>query len=140
MRACDAEREQAVDALREHYAAGRPSAEEFGARLDSAYLASTVQELEQPRRDLPDLPPSLDVRRAEVQRRQSELGVVTSHSGPGVYLLRFSSARSCGASAWELFSPVRAGRFDLHEYRRIAVVEEVRTHSPHACGRRCIAA
>ena len=74
MRASDAEREQAAGALREHYAAGRLSAEEFGERLDSAYRASTVQELERLRRDLPDLPPSPDVHRAELQRRQSELG------------------------------------------------------------------
>lgn len=73
MRASDAEREQAVDALREHYAAGRLSPEEFGERLDSAYRASTVQELEQLRRDLPDLPPSPSARRAELERRQSEL-------------------------------------------------------------------
>jgi hypothetical protein len=73
MRASDAEREQAADALREHYAAGRLSAEELSERLDSAYRATTVPELAQVRRDLPDLPPSPEVRRAELQHRQSEL-------------------------------------------------------------------
>jgi len=73
MRASDAEREQAADALREHYAAGRLSAEEFGERLDAVYAASTAGELEQLRHDLPDLPPSPPARRAELQRRQAEL-------------------------------------------------------------------
>jgi len=73
MRASDADREQAADALREHYAAGRLSAEEFGERLDAVYRAGTVLELEQLRHDLPDLPPSPAARRAELQRRQTEL-------------------------------------------------------------------
>jgi hypothetical protein len=73
IRASDAEREQAADALREHYAAGRLSAEEFDERLDGAYQAATVRELAQVRRDLPELPPSPEVRRAELQRRQGEL-------------------------------------------------------------------
>jgi hypothetical protein len=74
MRASDAEREQAADALREHYAAGRLSAEEFGERLDAVYGSSTVQDLAQLRHDLPELPPSPATRRAELQRRQAELG------------------------------------------------------------------
>ena len=73
MRASDAEREQAADALRERYAAGRLTAEEFGERLDAVYAASTAGELEQLRHDLPDLPPSPPARRAELQRRQAEL-------------------------------------------------------------------
>jgi hypothetical protein len=47
MRASDAEREQTGEALREHYAAGRLSTEEFDQRLDAAYKASTVQALAQ---------------------------------------------------------------------------------------------
>jgi hypothetical protein len=73
IRVCDAEREQAADALREHYAAGRLSTEEFSERLDLAYQANTVQDLEGSRHDLPDLPLSPAARRAELQRRQSEL-------------------------------------------------------------------
>ena len=73
IRVSDAEREQAADALREHYAAGRLSTEEFGERLDSVYQANTVADLERSRHDLPDLPLSPAVRRAELQRRQAEL-------------------------------------------------------------------
>jgi hypothetical protein len=73
MRASDAEREQAAAALREHFAAGRLSAEELGERLDGIYKASTVAELEQLTRDLPQLPASPAQRRAELQSRQAEL-------------------------------------------------------------------
>jgi len=73
IRASDAEREQAVEALREHYAAGRLSAEELGERLDAAYKASTVAELAQVRADLPELPASPAAHKAELQRRQAEL-------------------------------------------------------------------
>lgn len=73
MRASDADREQTAEALREHYAAGRLSADEFDERLDAAYKASTVQELAQLRADLPELPAPPALRRAEVSRRQAEL-------------------------------------------------------------------
>jgi uncharacterized protein YecT (DUF1311 family) len=73
MRASDAEREQAADALRDHYAAGRLTSEEFDERLDAAYKSSTVQELAQLRADLPELPTPRAARRAEVSHRQAEL-------------------------------------------------------------------
>jgi hypothetical protein len=73
MRASNAEREQAADALRDHYAAGRLTSEEFDERLDAAYKSSTVQELAQLRADLPELPTPRAARRAEVSRRQAEL-------------------------------------------------------------------
>jgi hypothetical protein len=73
IRASDAEREQAADALREHYAAGRLSAEELGERLDSVYRASTVQELEELRDDLPELPLAPAARTAEVQLHRAAL-------------------------------------------------------------------
>lgn len=73
MRASDAEREQTADALRDHYAAGRLSSEEFDERLDAAYKASTVQELAALRADLPDLPAPPAARLAEVSRRQAHL-------------------------------------------------------------------
>ena len=46
MRASDAERELAAESLREHYGAGRLSAEELSDRLDAVYRATTVSELE----------------------------------------------------------------------------------------------
>jgi class 3 adenylate cyclase len=57
VRASDADRERAVSALREHTAAGRLTLEEFSQRAESAYAASTFDELEPIGRDLPaDLP------------------------------------------------------------------------------------
>jgi len=49
----DAEREAVAGQLREHYAAGRLSIDEFRARLDAAYAAATADEL---RRVITDLP------------------------------------------------------------------------------------
>jgi DUF1707 SHOCT-like domain len=46
MRASDAEREQAAEALREHYTAGRLTSEELDERLDAVYKTTTVPELE----------------------------------------------------------------------------------------------
>jgi hypothetical protein len=74
IRASDAERERAADALREHYAAGRLDSEELSERLDAVYAAKTVAEIERLGTDLPALPPSPAVRRAELERRRPELG------------------------------------------------------------------
>ena len=41
----DADREASAAQLREHYAAGRLSLDEFQDRLDAVYLAQTVREL-----------------------------------------------------------------------------------------------
>jgi hypothetical protein len=53
LRASDADRDQAVIALREHTAAGRLTLEEFADRMGRAYEAKTVAELEELGRDLP---------------------------------------------------------------------------------------
>lgn len=73
MRASDAEREQAADALREHFAAGRLGDEELNERLEAVYEASTLEQLEQPLADLPRLPVSAAAGRAELAQRQAEL-------------------------------------------------------------------
>jgi uncharacterized membrane protein YccC len=52
-RASDADRDRIADALREHYAAGRLSLEEFGDRLDLAYAARTLGDLDALMADLP---------------------------------------------------------------------------------------
>jgi hypothetical protein len=54
LRASDAEREQLVDALREHAAQGRLTTEELEERTGAAYAATTRGELVALRRDLPD--------------------------------------------------------------------------------------
>jgi Domain of unknown function (DUF1707) len=56
LRASDAERERAATLLREHTAAGRLEPEELAERLDAAYGARTVAELDALLADLPAPP------------------------------------------------------------------------------------
>ena len=114
MRVSDAEREQAADELREHFAAGRLSAEEFGERLGAVYAASSVYDLEQLRHDLPDVPPSPAARRAEVQRRQAELrGQLLQRAGGSftpfaICTLIWAASGTSGGfwPAWTLIIPI----------------------------------
>jgi len=53
IRASDADRDRTAALLREHHAAGRLSADEFNERLDKAYAAKTLGELDQLLADLP---------------------------------------------------------------------------------------
>jgi hypothetical protein len=53
LRASDAERERTATLLRDHAAAGRLTPEELGERLDVAYAARTVGELDALTHDLP---------------------------------------------------------------------------------------
>lgn len=57
MRAGDAQREQVAGLLREHYAAGRLTQEEFQQRLDAVYAARTLPELAALTADLPAAAP-----------------------------------------------------------------------------------
>jgi hypothetical protein len=49
----DAEREAAANSLREHYASGRLTMEEFQERLDAVFAAKTDRDLEKLTEDLP---------------------------------------------------------------------------------------
>ena len=53
IRASDADRDRAAEALREHHATGRLSMEEFQDRLDRVYAAKTLGELDELMADLP---------------------------------------------------------------------------------------
>jgi hypothetical protein len=53
IRASDDDRERAVSLLREHHAAGRLTLDEFSERLDKAYTAKTLGELDEIMSDLP---------------------------------------------------------------------------------------
>ncbi|MFL5817735.1 MAG: DUF1707 domain-containing protein [Conexibacter sp.] len=57
LRASDAERERTATLLRDHAAAGRLTPEELDERLDVAYAARTVGELEELTHDLPPAGP-----------------------------------------------------------------------------------
>lgn len=56
-RASDADRDRTVAALREHLAAGRLTHEEFDERMDNAYAAKTLGELDRLMADLPEAGP-----------------------------------------------------------------------------------
>jgi Domain of unknown function (DUF1707) len=53
IRASDADRDRTAAALREHLAAGRLTVEEFDERLDRAYAAKTLGQLDELMADLP---------------------------------------------------------------------------------------
>src|ERR1700722_20250045 len=55
IRASDADRDRTAALLREHHAAGRLTAEEFNERLDKAYAAKTLGDLDQLLSDLPGI-------------------------------------------------------------------------------------
>jgi hypothetical protein len=55
IRASDADRDRVATLLREHHAAGRLTAQEFGERLDKAFQARTVGELDELLKDLPGI-------------------------------------------------------------------------------------
>jgi len=75
-RASDADRDRTATALREHMAAGRLTLEEFNERLDKAYSAKTLGELDDlmedlPRTDLGQLP-DVSLRNQALTRRPAE--------------------------------------------------------------------
>jgi hypothetical protein len=55
IRASDSDRDRAASLLREHHAAGRLTAEEFNERLDHAFAARTVGEIDNLLKDLPGI-------------------------------------------------------------------------------------
>ncbi|MEU9835424.1 DUF1707 domain-containing protein [Streptosporangium sp. NPDC048047] len=55
MRASDGDRDRVAAALREHYAQGRLSTEEFDERLEQLYTSKTYGELARLTSDLPDV-------------------------------------------------------------------------------------
>jgi len=77
IRASDADRDRVAALLREHHAAGRLTAEEFGERMDKALDAKTLGELDQLLADLPAIDlyqlPDASLRRMPPRSGQSFL-------------------------------------------------------------------
>jgi len=73
----DAEREAVAEQLREHYATGRLSIDEFRSRLDAAYAAATAADLRRVTADLPTagLSPA-------GEQEQGRAGGITKHPRP----------------------------------------------------------
>jgi hypothetical protein len=92
IRASDADRDRTAAALREHLAAGRLTTEEFGERLDKAYAAKTLGELDDLMADLP---------RTDLEQ---PAGISPHHAGSRPPLPRQRSGGSIEASRGR-FSP-----------------------------------
>jgi Domain of unknown function (DUF1707)/2TM domain len=74
IRVSDAEREEVVERLREHTAAGRLTPQELDERIDEAYAARTRGELDGVMRELPvSAPPVADVQAARRERARRQL-------------------------------------------------------------------
>ena len=58
LRASDADREQFVEALRQHHAEGRLTAEELAERTERAYAAKWIRDLDALATDLPPIRPA----------------------------------------------------------------------------------
>jgi hypothetical protein len=73
LRVSDEERDATALEIREHYASGRLDDDELSERLSAAYGAKTQGQLQAVRADLPPLPPSPAVKKAELAARRGEL-------------------------------------------------------------------
>jgi hypothetical protein len=78
-RAADADRDAAVDALRDHAAAGRLESDELDERLETALGARTLGELRALVVDLPGVAPSLGPRPAH-RDRSSARGAIYANA------------------------------------------------------------
>ena len=100
IRASDADRDRVAALLREHHAAGRLTAEEFGERMDRALEARTLGELDELMADLPAIDlyqlPDASLRRAPPRLGQSLLPAdLGGHGDP----VRFSPG-TVAMGAW----------------------------------------
>ena len=77
LRASDQQRDSAAAEIREHYAAGRLTEDEFTERLDAIYSARTQGELAELRRDLP----ALSTRDELGERRRALRGELIQETG-----------------------------------------------------------
>jgi len=108
-RASDADRDRVADALREHYAAGRLSAEELDERLATALGARTLGELNRVLTDLPG--PSRVLQTGGWRPPQAAPAWVTVRRRPRVaplVLLVLLVALVLPGAGWVLFSVLQA--------------------------------
>jgi len=93
MRVGDAEREATVNELREHFASGRLTQEEFNERMDEAFTAKTRGDLKVVMRDLPSVRPVVAAAGSGYDSGSSGTG----SSGAGWSGAGWSGAGSSGA-------------------------------------------
>src|SRR5437764_10518353 len=73
IRVSDQQRERAARELREHFAAGRLTEDEFSDRVQRVYTARTEHQLQELLSDLPRLPASPQQLKAELAERRRHL-------------------------------------------------------------------
>lgn len=129
IRASDAERERAADALREHCAAGRLEPEELDERIDAVYAARTLGALRAVLADLPPLPavaprPGHDPEHERAKRRVLRrtgfwtvvclaMVVIWAAGGFGYFWpiwVMLGGAIAAGTNAWSELGPGAADR------------------------------
>lgn len=114
LRVSDEERERTVQALREHYAAGRITEEELDERVQAAYGARTADELAQLLGDLPRLPASPQQQKAElVERRRHLQRRLIQETGGGFSLFLLCTAIWAASGAHTPFWPIWVAIFPV---------------------------
>jgi hypothetical protein len=73
LRASDQDRERVATEIREHFAAGRLDDDELNERVEAAYAARTMGDLNALRADLPALPVTRKQARTELSARRADL-------------------------------------------------------------------
>ncbi len=110
IRLSDERREQAVQELREHYAAGRLSEDELSERVQQVYSARTESELRALHGDLPKLPATPEQRRAELAQRRALLQRrLLQESGGAAVLFLICTAVWIASGAHGQFWPIWVG-------------------------------
>jgi Domain of unknown function (DUF1707) len=112
IRASDDDRDRTASLLREHHAVGRLDAEEFSERLDKAFAAKTVGELDELLADLPHidlyrLPDEAMKRHRPTPGHSSALAAAAAASGPAMRQHgRLSPAWAAAWGSWVTVSAV----------------------------------
>lgn len=104
IRASDEDRDRVASLLREHHAAGRLTAEEFNERLDRAYEAKTLGELDELLSDLPAIDlyrlPDASLRYRRPTPGAGSLIEASAHGGAVARHGRFSPAWQAAWGSW----------------------------------------
>jgi hypothetical protein len=109
LRVSDQEREATAREIREHYAAGRLDDDELSSRLSAAYGAKTQSQLQTVRADLPALPATPAMQKAELAARRSELSRrLFQQTGAGFAPFIICTLIWAGSGAHGFFWPVIA--------------------------------
>ena len=135
LRAADSDRDRAAADLREHFAAGRLSEDEFSERLGAVYAATTVAELTRISADLPDPRPlPVPIGPRELARRRIyqdagavvilDVGCVVVWAATGahgqfwpIWVIAVSALR-LARDAWRLLGPAPDTTARRHRRRR----------------------